>query len=121
MMDLNGHEAGNGGYSQGKSTVHRVSSTRRSAVVVRSLYKYVCGAKYLMKNKGNVRLFSDFRDYGFKALYESAELDAASWATPKLKAEYQRVKAKFSKGVTWHRRKVRIRLGLARSMTPSTD
>ena len=29
MMDLNGHEAGNGGYSQGKSTVHRVSSTRR--------------------------------------------------------------------------------------------
>src|SRR5215469_8138296 len=29
MMDLNGHEAGNGGYSQGKSKVHRVSSTRR--------------------------------------------------------------------------------------------
>ena len=28
-MDLNGHEAGNGGYSQGKSKVHRVSSTRR--------------------------------------------------------------------------------------------
>jgi hypothetical protein len=25
MMDLNGHEAGNGGYSQGKSKVHRVS------------------------------------------------------------------------------------------------
>ena len=30
MMDLNGHEAGNGGYSQGKSKGHRVSSTRRS-------------------------------------------------------------------------------------------
>src|SRR5215831_39219 len=29
MMDLNGHEAGNGGYSQGKSKVHRVSPTRR--------------------------------------------------------------------------------------------
>ena len=29
-MDLNGHEAGNGGYSQGKSKVHRVSSTRRA-------------------------------------------------------------------------------------------
>ena len=28
-MDLNGHEAGNGGNSQGKSKVHRVSSTRR--------------------------------------------------------------------------------------------
>src|SRR5437667_12249805 len=30
MMDLNGHEAGNGGHSQGKSTVHRVSSTRQA-------------------------------------------------------------------------------------------
>ena len=29
LMDLTGHEAGNGGYSQGKSKVHRVSSTRR--------------------------------------------------------------------------------------------
>jgi hypothetical protein len=29
MMELNGHEAGNGGHSQGKSKVHRVSSTRR--------------------------------------------------------------------------------------------
>ena len=29
MMDLNGHEAGNGGHSQGKSKVHRVSSTRQ--------------------------------------------------------------------------------------------
>src|SRR5438309_2108654 len=34
MMDLNGHEAGNGGHSQGKSTVHRVSSTRRSTPVL---------------------------------------------------------------------------------------
>ena len=32
-MDLNGHEAGNGGYSQGKSKVHRVSSTRRRRIV----------------------------------------------------------------------------------------
>jgi putative transposase len=28
MVDLYGHEAGNGGYSQGKPTVHRASSTR---------------------------------------------------------------------------------------------
>src|ERR1700730_6003566 len=28
MVDLNGHEAGNGGYSQRKPTAHRVSSTR---------------------------------------------------------------------------------------------
>ena len=27
-MNLNGHEAGNGGYSQGKSTAPRTSSTR---------------------------------------------------------------------------------------------
>jgi hypothetical protein len=32
-MDLNGHEAGNGGYSQGKSKVHRVSSTRREKII----------------------------------------------------------------------------------------
>ena len=30
-MDLNGHEAGNGGNSQGKSKGHRVSSTRQIA------------------------------------------------------------------------------------------
>jgi hypothetical protein len=29
MVDLTGHEAGNGGYSQRKPTVHRVSSTRK--------------------------------------------------------------------------------------------
>jgi len=29
MMDLNGHEAGNGGHRQGKSKVHRASSTRQ--------------------------------------------------------------------------------------------
>ena len=29
MMDLNGHETGNGGYSQGKSTAPRGSSTRQ--------------------------------------------------------------------------------------------
>jgi len=31
MVDLNGHEAGNGGYSQGKPTAYRDSSTRRDA------------------------------------------------------------------------------------------
>jgi hypothetical protein len=30
MMDLNGHEAGNGGHSPGKSKVHRVSPTRQA-------------------------------------------------------------------------------------------
>ena len=29
MVDLTGHEAGNGGYSQRKPTDHRVSSTRK--------------------------------------------------------------------------------------------
>jgi hypothetical protein len=32
MVDLNGHEAGNGGYSQRKPTAHRVSSTRKLAL-----------------------------------------------------------------------------------------
>jgi len=31
MVDLNGHEAGNSGYSQGKPTAYRDSSTRRDA------------------------------------------------------------------------------------------
>ena len=32
MVDLNGHEAGNGGHSQGKPTAYRDSSTRRDGV-----------------------------------------------------------------------------------------
>jgi len=32
MVDLNGHEAGNGGHSQGKPTAYRDSSTRREAM-----------------------------------------------------------------------------------------
>ncbi len=31
MVDLNGHEAGNGGHSQGKPKAYRDSSTRRDA------------------------------------------------------------------------------------------
>ena len=34
MVDLNGHEAGNGGHSQGKPTSYRDSSTRRDVVDV---------------------------------------------------------------------------------------
>ena len=33
MVDLNGHEAGNGGHSQGKPTAHRDSSTRRDGML----------------------------------------------------------------------------------------
>jgi len=33
MVDLNGHEAGNGGHSQGKPTAYRDSSTRRDAIL----------------------------------------------------------------------------------------
>jgi hypothetical protein len=32
MVDLHGHEAGNGGHSQGKPTAYRDSSTRRDGV-----------------------------------------------------------------------------------------
>jgi hypothetical protein len=37
MVDLNGHEAGNGGYSQGRPTARRVllySETRKSAIIL---------------------------------------------------------------------------------------
>ena len=76
-----------------------------SAVLARSLYEYVCGARYLMKHKGSPAIFRDFKNYGFKALYESG--DVSSWETPKIKAEYQRVKAKFHKNEVWHRKKIR--------------
>src|SRR5882762_7939536 len=33
MANLNGHEAGNGGHSQGKPTAYRDSSTRREAML----------------------------------------------------------------------------------------
>jgi hypothetical protein len=36
MADLNGHEAGNGGHSQGKPTAYRDSSTRRDAILRQS-------------------------------------------------------------------------------------
>ena len=32
MVNLNGHEAGNGGHSQGKPKAYRDSSTRREAM-----------------------------------------------------------------------------------------
>jgi hypothetical protein len=32
MVNLNGHEAGNGGHSQGKPTAYRNSSSRREAI-----------------------------------------------------------------------------------------
>src|ERR1700745_1167999 len=41
MVDSNGHEAGNGGYSQRKPTAHRDSSTRKlaqTALLVKSLF-----------------------------------------------------------------------------------
>src|SRR5437773_6015812 len=36
MVDLNGHEAGNGGYSQGTPTAYRDSSTRRAKGAART-------------------------------------------------------------------------------------
>ena len=34
MVDLRGHEAGNGGYSQRKPTAHRDSSTRKLVLIL---------------------------------------------------------------------------------------
>jgi hypothetical protein len=38
MADLNGHEAGNGGHSQGKPTAYRDSSTRRDGDFINSYH-----------------------------------------------------------------------------------
>jgi len=43
MVDLSGHEAGNGGYSQRKPTAHRVSSTRKFATA--------CGCEFADRKK----------------------------------------------------------------------
>jgi hypothetical protein len=40
MVDLNGHEAGNGGHSQGKPTAYRDSSTRRDRDFASTRYYY---------------------------------------------------------------------------------
>jgi hypothetical protein len=74
------------------------------AVVSRSLYEYVCGAKYLIKERNNSKVFSDFMDYGLKALYE-AIIDKER-IPPKLELEYQRAVDKFKGNEKWHRKKL---------------
>ena len=44
MVDLYGHEAGNGGYSQGKPTVHRASSTRNVIFIPKCRRKTLYGS-----------------------------------------------------------------------------
>jgi hypothetical protein len=41
MVDLNGHEAGNSGHSQGKPTAYRDSSTRRE-----TMFHHLANAKH---------------------------------------------------------------------------
>ena len=48
MVDLNGHEAGNGGHSQGKPTAYRDSSTRRDAI-----YQQLNLRGTIQRNSGN--------------------------------------------------------------------
>src|SRR5262249_5691760 len=47
MMDLNGHEAGNGGHRQGKSKVQRASSTRQIVTIGE--------AELLVAGEGSIR------------------------------------------------------------------
>jgi hypothetical protein len=55
MVDLNGHEAGNGGHSQGKPTAYRDSSTRRdrdfATVILQLDGRRVCVAIGLAPNR----------------------------------------------------------------------
>ena len=76
-----------------------------AAVVARSLYEYVCGARYLMKHKKDDKILRDFRDYGFKTLYETA--GNKSWAPPGLKASYQKVAGRFNERDKWHRKSIK--------------
>ena len=49
MVDLNGHEAGNGGHSQGKPTAYRDSSTRREAILRQLAIHSVVVADYFIR------------------------------------------------------------------------
>jgi hypothetical protein len=56
MVDLNGHEAGNGGHSQGKPKAYRDSSTRREAILGQEIgsrlseQHLICGVALEMPN-----------------------------------------------------------------------
>ena len=61
MVDLNGHEAGNGGHSQGKPTAYRDSSTRREAIYRQSpfpLCKASCQVTFVIWHLFTLRCLS---------------------------------------------------------------
>ena len=58
MVDLNGHEAGNGGHSQGKPTAYRDSSTRRDGLFTTTIEPRVQEALYTVKWVGIAALIS---------------------------------------------------------------
>jgi hypothetical protein len=58
-----------------------------------------------MKHKKDDNIFRDFRDYGFKALYET--VGDKSWVPLELKSTYQKVAGRFNKTEKWHRKQIR--------------
>ena len=57
-----------------------------------------------MKHRGDPKVFRDFRDFGFKAIYEG--LKDTSCVSTKLEAAYQKAASRFRKKKTWHGSKI---------------
>jgi hypothetical protein len=70
-----------------------------SAILTRSLFEYVVGVKYLIKNKGNRAILHGFHDYGLKTLYESMNAPL-----PELEPTYLKASSRFKKSEKWHRK-----------------
>ena len=63
MVDLNGHEAGNGGYSHRKPTAHRDSSTRKVAITP----GYEQASVYAVEASGEEKSHPRHSPYGYQA------------------------------------------------------
>ena len=70
MVDLNGHEAGNGGHSQGNPTAYRDSSTRRDVL------------NRVSDNVGGVKQFSSTLQHALVEERHFALVEAVAFALP---------------------------------------
>jgi hypothetical protein len=74
MADLNGHAAGNGGYSQGKPTAYRDSSTRRDAIF-RQLRQSI---RYLLRERDQWRKRASWKNEQFRTVWADQLSDHSS-------------------------------------------
>lgn len=89
MVDLNGHEAGNGGYSQRKPTAHRDSSTRklvRMPVAVEKLFLQ----KKIPKNEiaSESRYFQRVSPHSLRQTHALEQIDVAGIGAKRLKKSF---------------------------------